>query len=202
MTSALLPKPREDLVTLPIVWNCNLSHQTKFTRQAEVDEDKRVFDYVRECGFFWSQEFNTWGGEFARLNQLQGEAVFDYDPLQKDLLEYGKRLGFKLTLWATMTNAHPWRGGKPFRPDRPDWLTTETVYRASNYTFNTAAAEAKSWRHVRANCMGHAPFVEWLEQIDPGPLAERSLRRLLSGWGFRWRAGLHRPALSVPCGEP
>jgi hypothetical protein len=49
-------------------------------------------------------------------------------------------------------------------------LTTETVYRASNYTFNTAAAEAKSWRHVRANCMGHAPFVEWLEQIIRGRL--------------------------------
>ena len=59
-------------------------------------------------------------------------------------------------MWLTMTNTHPWGGGKAFRTDKPEW----------QIDVSAADRPADSKNNVNGNCMGNRAFADWLERIN------------------------------------
>ncbi len=81
-------------------------------------------------------------------------------------------------MWLTMTNTHPWGGGKPFRADKPEWLMTPLK---------------------NANCMGNKPFLEWLARINLEGLATGCYKSWVMDGDFFGGGGYYTTVVPVKC---
>jgi hypothetical protein len=146
MTSAILGPPRFGLVPSANGWHSQMEHGS-YTEES-VAGDIKSLDFLAECGIDWCSSSHPWEGETAKMNSLVDDQKYEPGPLVRQFLEHAQQVGVKIVMWPTMNNTHPFlgqAGGKPFRPDKPEWLM-------------------RPFRN--ANCMGCAPFVDWLTQVN------------------------------------
>lgn len=162
MTSALLGPPRHGLVAMACGWHSEMEQNT-YTSKEAVATAQRSLDFLAECGVDWLSDSHPWGGETEKMNVLAGDVPYTPGPLVCAVLDHAKRLNIKVVMWPTMNNTQPWSPlGKPFRPDRPDWLRVPPP--GPDDTPHKHRTKA-------ANCLAHMPFFDWLTSINLDGLA-------------------------------
>ena len=161
MTSTILGPPRHGLVPMACGWHCEMAHGT-YGSEAEVEGDMKSLGFLVECGIDWCSDCHPWGGETEKMNALIDDEKYVIGPLYRKFLEHAQKVGVKIVMWPTMNNTHPWSGsGKPFRPDKPEWLMTRSPQ----------PGEPSLLSRNRANCLANTPFLDWLMKINLQGLA-------------------------------
>jgi len=156
MTSAILGPPRFGLVPMMNGW-CSQMVRSEYTEQS-VAADMKALDVMAQCGIDWYSDAHPWGGEITKMNALGPTDKYQPGPLVRKFLAHARKLDVKMVLFATINNTHAWAGGKPFRPDRPEWLIDAGA---------GPPAAAPAWRKPgKGNCMGIHDFSEWLQRIN------------------------------------
>ena len=122
----------------------------------------KSLDFLADCGIDWLSDSHPWAGETTAMNRLTAGQKYAPGPLVQRWLEHAKRRGLRVVMWPTMNNTHPWFAeGRPFRPDKPDWLLTP----------GPRADIPDLARNAKANCVANTPFWDWLTQINLQGLA-------------------------------
>jgi len=144
MTSTILGPPRLGLVPMACGWHSEMEHNA-YT-DASIEGDMKSLDFLASCGIDWVSDSHPWGGEIQKMNGLGASDKYELGPQIRKFLEHAQKVGVKVLMWSTVTNTHPWwvEKGRPFRPDKPQWLMTPLC---------------------NGNCMGNKPFVEWLNRV-------------------------------------
>jgi hypothetical protein len=191
MTSVILGTPRFGLMPSVNGW-CSEMHQTDYTHQPFANGDLKPLDSVgqraieasdlkaleviAQCGIDWYGSSQPWNGGMAKMNALGPNDLYEPTPAVQKFLKRSRELGIKFLMFSTLNNSHPWWKGKPFRPDRPDWLMDAGA---------SAPASGPSWRKVTegpwnagGNCLGIHEFDNWLERMDLEAIAKDSCE----GW--------------------
>ena len=211
MTSAILGPPRHGLVPMACGWHSEMSHVT-FRSVQDVEADMKSLDFLAQCGVDWLSDSHPWGGETEKMHSLLDGQPYRLGDLYRRFLEHARHAGVNVAMWGTLNNSHPWgNGGRPFRPDKPEWLMTIAK---ENYRTNQIILGAKG------NCLANRSFADWLTRVNLEGLATGyypSLghrRRLLRRRGMvhlRDSGDLHvgparslarRLQLRVPAGTP
>ena len=170
-------------------WHCEMAHGT-YGSEAEVEGDMKSLDFLVECGIDWCSDCHPWGGETEKMNSLVDEEKYVIGPLYRKFLEHARKLGVKIVMWPTMNNAHPWSGlGKPFRPDKPEWLMTRSPQ----------PGEPSLLSRNRANCMANAPFLDWLVKINLQGLATGYYQSWAIDGSFFGDGGWYTSIVPVDC---
>jgi hypothetical protein len=179
MTSAILGPPRFGLVPMVNGWSSEM-HQTDYTHQplasgelkpldeaagrAVVESDLKALDVIAQCGIDWYTDSHPWCGNMSKTAALGPNDPFEPSPGGLKLVHRARELGIKVCMFSTMNNSHPWWNGKPFRPDRPDWLLDAGA---------TTPASAQLWRKgtegpwgKHGNCLAVRDFEKWLERVN------------------------------------
>ena len=160
MTSKILGPPRFGLVPMACGWHSEMEHGP-YT-ELSLAGDMKSLDFLAACGIDWISDSHPWGGETAKMNALGPNDKYELGPQVHSFLEHAQKAGVKVVMWLTMTNTHPWGGGKAFRADKPEWQ------------IDVAAADrpADSKNNVNGNCMGNRAFADWLERINLEGMAD------------------------------
>jgi hypothetical protein len=157
MTSAILGTPRFGLVPMACGWHSEMEHGP-YT-DPSVAGDMKSLDFLASCGIDWVSDSHPWGGEIAKMNALGPHDKYKLGPHVRTFVEHATKVGVKVVMWLTMTNTHPWGGGKPFRADKPEWQIDVAVA--------DQPADLKNIKYnINGNCMGNRAFVDWLDQIN------------------------------------
>jgi hypothetical protein len=155
MTSALLGPPRHGLVPMACGWHSEMQKYS-YADDDDVEADVRSLDFLAECGIDWVSDSHPWGGETQKMNALREGQSYQLGDRVHRFLEHARDVGVKVVMWPTMNNTHPWSAeGRPFRPDRPEWLMVP----------GDRSGKPELVRKARANCLANQPFLEWLTQI-------------------------------------
>ena len=176
MASAVLGPPRFGLVPMACGWHCEMEHGP-YTEQS-LTGDLKSLDFLAECGIDWVSDSHPWGGETQKMNALGASDKYEPGPPVRRFLAHAQKAGIKVAMWLTMTNTHPWGGGKPFRADKPEWLMAPL----SN-----------------GNCMGSKPFVEWLARVNGEGLATGCYKSWVMDGDFFGGMGWHTTIVPVRC---
>ncbi|MBM4033643.1 MAG: hypothetical protein FJ291_17935 [Planctomycetes bacterium] len=176
MASAVLGPPRFGLVPMACGWHCEMAHGA-YTEQS-VEADMKSLDFLAECGIDWVSDSHPWGGETEKMNTLGANDKYEPGPLVRKFLEHARKLGIKVVMWPTMNNTHPWKGGKPFRADKPEWLMTPLR---------------------NANCMGSKPFLEWLTRVNLDGMATDYYKSWAMDGDFFGGGGWYTTIVPVKC---
>ena len=190
MTSAILGPPRHGLVPMACGWHSEMEHHT-YTSMEAVDGDSRSLDFLAECGIDWLSDCHPWGGETEKMNALVGDQQYVPGPLVSKFLEHAKKSNVKAVMWPTMNNTHPWwrQHGKPFRPDKPDWLMTR----------DPKPGESPLLTRNKANCLANKPFLEWLTRINLQGLATGYYKAWCIDGSFFGDGGWYTSVVPVDC---
>ncbi len=159
MASLIMGPPRHGLVSLACGWWCEMEHDT-YRTETQVQADMLSIDFLAECGIDGFTDNHPWSGETEMMNHLGQNDHYAPGPLVRKLLEHAGQRKVGVIFWPTMTNTHPWwkEEGRPFRPDRPDWVMFpdgETV----SFKFATGIPITE---HATGNCIANEPFWRWL----------------------------------------
>ena len=160
MTSAILgPRRYQNVAALACGWGSEFEQFTWPTEEA-VTADIHSLDVLAECGVDWFTDSHPWAGQFAELNAFTGEQTFQLGTRARRFLEHARKLGIKVVQWPTMNSTHPWsrEEGRPFRPDKPEWLRVPPS--------PTGARRLDQLRNIKANCLANTPFFDWLLRLD------------------------------------
>ena len=189
MTSAILGPPRHGLVPMACGWHSEMEHHT-YTSAAAVEGDMRSVDFLAECGIDWLSDSHPWDGETEKMNALVGDQKYAPGALVRKLLEHAQKRGVKIVMWPTMNNTHPWSPlGKPFRPDRPEWLRIP----------GPLSGRDKLVKNAKGNCLANTPFFEWLTRINMEALATGYYRSWAMDGSFFGDGGWYTTTISVDC---
>ncbi len=157
MTSAILGPPRFGLVPMACGWHSEMEH-FPYT-DLSLAGDMKSLDFLASCGIDWLSDSHPWGGETAKMNALGSRDHYELGPQVRTFLEHAQKAGVKVVMWLTMTNTHPWGGGKPFRADKPEWQIDVAAA--------DQPADLKNIKYnINGNCMGNRAFADWLERIN------------------------------------
>ncbi len=144
MTSAILPPPSNPRLGPFLCGWWSEMWRKPYTTMEDVDRDMRSIDFAVECGIDIVADARVWAGEPHKVNSLRNDDKFQLGELSLKLAEYARKKGVRWMFWASMGNSEPWceqdRMGKPFRPDKPEWLMTP----------------------YSATCFGYQPSYDWL----------------------------------------
>ena len=152
MTSALLGPPRHGLVPMACGWHSEMQ-QHSYADEADVEADMRSLDFLAECGIDWVSDSHPWGGETHKMNALTEGQPYELGARVRRFLEHAREVDVKVVMWSTMNNTHPWWAeGRPYRPDRPEWLMAP----------GDRSDKPDLVRKATANCLANQPFLEWL----------------------------------------
>ena len=190
MAAAIFGPPRHGFMATACGWHCQMEHN-EYSDQS-LAADLVALRNIAACGLDFVSDSHPWGGETEKMNRLVEGGTYVPGAAPRRFLEEARRQGLNVILWPTMNNTHAWPGppngaGRPFRPDRPDWR------RGSRHK---KGAYPTSFMRAGGNCMGHTPFVDWLETIHAQALATG----LFGGWamdGDFWGMGGYY-TLSIP----
>ena len=176
MTSTILGPPRHGMVPMACGWHCEMEHGA-YESEVVVDGDMQSIDFLAECGIDWLSDCHPWGGETEKMNALVGDEKHVIGPLYRKLLEHAQKVGVKIVMWPTMNNTHPWSGlGKPFRPDKPEWLMSP-----------------------KGNCVANEPFLDWLIRINMEGLATGCYESWAIDGDFFGGGGWYTTVVPVKC---
>lgn len=164
MTSAIMGPPRHGLVPMACGAWSEMEHFT-YQDQKQVRGDMKSLDFLLECGIDWVSDSHPWGGETAKMNALVEGQDYAIGPLYRQFLEHAQKIGIKLVMWPTINNTHPWwlGKGKPFRPDKPDWLM---VPGGRDYLYRLEDGREFKGKAIEGNCLANQPFFDWLMRIN------------------------------------
>ncbi len=170
MTSAILGPPRHGLVPMACGWTSEM-RRGEFRSLQDVEADMKSIDFLMECGVDWLSDSHPWGGETGKMNSLVDSQPYQLGELYRKFLEHARQAGVKVVMFATLNNSHPWMGGRPFRPDKPEWLMSvaKEEYRANEVI-----------QKARGNCLANRPFLDWLTRVNLQGLATGYYR----SWGI------------------
>jgi len=189
MTSTILGPPRHGMVPMACGWHCEMEHGT-YASEAVVDGDMRSLDFLAECGIDWLSDCHPWGGETEKMNALVDDEKYVIGPLYRKFLEHAQKVGVKIVMWPTMNNTHPWSGlGKPFRPDKPEWLMTRTP----------KPGEPALLSRKPGNCLANTPFLDWLVGINLQGLATGYYKSWAIDGSFFGDGGWYTSIVPVDC---
>jgi hypothetical protein len=189
MTSAVLGPPRHGFVPMACGWHCEMAHGT-YGSEAEVEGDMRSLDFLNACGIDWLSDCHPWGGETERMNALVDGDDYVIGPRYGRFLEHAQTVGVKVVMWPTMNNTHPWsKRGKPFRPDKPEWLMIRTPN----------VGEPSLLTRKTANCLANRPFLDWLVGINMQGLATGCYAAWAIDGSFFGDGGWYTSIVPVDC---
>ena len=155
MTSAILPPPHPRLGPFLCGWWSEMWRKP-YTTMKDVERDMRSIDFAVECGIDMVGDARTWAGEPHKVSSLRNDDKFQLGELPLKLAEYARKKGVRWIFWPSMGNSEPWceqeRMGKPFRPDKPEWLIV-TPYSATRSNYQPVAT-----------CFGYQPSYDWLKK--------------------------------------
>ncbi|NLG36033.1 MAG: hypothetical protein GX548_11825 [Lentisphaerae bacterium] len=144
MTSAVLPPPSTPRLGPVLCGWWSEMWRKPYRTIEDVERDMRSIDFAVECGIDIVADARVWAGEPQKVSSLRNDEKFELGELPRKLAEYARRKGVRWMFWASMGNSEPWceqeRMGKPFRPDKPEWLMTP----------------------YSATCFGYRPSFDWL----------------------------------------
>ena len=187
MTSAILGPPRFGFAPMACGWHSEMEHGP-YTENS-LAGDMKSLDFLASCGIDWVSDSHPWGGEIAKMNALGANDKYEPGPQVRKFLEHAQKVGVKVAMWLTMTNTHPWFGGKPFRADRPDWV------------LDLAAADtpAELAKLPPGNCMGNKPFLDWLTRVNLDGLATGYYKSWAMDGDFFGTGGWYTTVVPVKC---
>jgi len=189
MTSTILGAPRHGLVPMACGWHSEMEHCT-YTLRETVSGDMRSLDFLAECGIDWLSDCHPWGGETEKMNALVGNQKYVPGPLVCKFLEHAQKLDVKIVMWSSMNNTHPWWGkGKPFRPDKPEWIMTPRL----------KADTPNPIKRAKANCLANRPFLQWLTRINRQGLATGYYKAWAMDGSFFGDGGWYTTIIPVTC---
>jgi hypothetical protein len=189
MTSAILGPPRHGLVPMACGWHSEMEQHTYASAEG-VEGDMRSVDFLAECGIDWLSDSHPWDGETEKMNRLVGDQEYEPGQSVRKFLDHARARGVKIVMWPTMNNTHPWSPlGKPFRPDRPDWLRVPGPLARTNDLI----------RNAKANCLANAPFFEWLTRINMQGLATSYYKSWAMDGSFFGDGGWYTTTIPVDC---
>jgi len=165
-----------------------MAHGT-YTEQS-VEGDIKSLDFLAQCGIDWLSDCHPWGGETEKMNALVDDQQYVLGPLVSKFLKHARKLDLKIVMWPTMNNTHPWSGlGKPFRPDKPEWLMTR----------NPRPGELALLSRNKANCLANRPFQQWLTRINLQGLATGYFKSWAIDGSFFGDGGWYTSVVPVDC---
>jgi len=150
MTSMVLNPPRFAPISMASPWQCETSHAPARTQQT-LAEDMKLTDFLAECGLNYTGHSVPWGGDAEKLAALVGDQHYVMGELNRKFLEHAQKRGLKVQTWPTWNNTNNWGGGRPFRPDKPEW--------------QLKLINEVNKRNTNANCIANAPFLKWLTAL-------------------------------------
>jgi hypothetical protein len=152
MTSKILGLPRHGLIPKACGWHSEMEHNA-YTEES-LKRDMESLSFLAECGIDWLSSSSPWHGETGKMNSLVDDDKYEIGELPRRFLEYAGKKDIKVVMWSTLNNTHPWWGekGKPFRPDKPEWVMIP--------------GGAGFQRNMEVNCFANEPFFEWLVDIN------------------------------------
>ena len=164
MTSAIMGPPRHGLVPMACGAWSEMEHFT-YQDQKQVRGDMKSLDFLLECGIDWVSDSHPWGGETAKMNALVEGQDYAIGPLYRQFLEHAQKIGINVVMWPTINNTHPWwlGKGKPFRPDKPEWLM---VPGGQDYRYRLEDGREFKGKAIEGNCLANQPFFDWLMRIN------------------------------------
>jgi hypothetical protein len=144
-------------------WHCEMEQYT-YPSDAAVEADIRSLDFLTQCGIDWVSSSHPWEGETQKMNALGENDHYQPGPRPRRFLEHARKVGVKVVMWPSMNHTHPWSdAGRPFRPDKPQWLLTPRTLQGKPDLIKQRAG--------RANCFANTPFFQWLTRINAESLA-------------------------------
>jgi len=189
MTSAILGPPRFGLVPMACGWPSQMEHKA-YTEQS-LEGDMRSLDFLASCGIDWVTDSHPWGGETQKMNGLGPNDTYGPGPMVKKFLQHARKAGVKVLMWGSMNNTHPWEGGKPFRPDRPDWLFVPGPTTPRSCMNPNVYAEG--------NCIADRDFFDWIERINLDGLTGKRYPGWAMDGDFFGGGGLYTTVVRVDC---
>lgn len=187
MTSAILGPPRFGLVAMLNGWGSEME-RGEYTAESAAADMKSLAIAAR-CGIDWYTEAHPWAGQWATFGAAGQDDECRLGPLARQVADHARQLGVKSVMFSTLNNTYPWiAAGKPFRPDRPEWLIDAG---------SRPPAAAPDWRkQFRGNCLGDCRFLAWLERANLQSIANCGYQ----GWGIDgdFFGGPGNPSLVVP----
>lgn len=186
MSSAILGPPRFGFAPMACGWHSEMEHGP-YTEDS-VAGDLKSLDFLASCGIDLVSDSHPWGGEIAKMNALGPNDKYELSPQVRKVLEHAQKVGVKVVMWSTMTNTHPWFGGKPFRADRPDWM------------LDAAAVDVPAdQKDSKGNCMGNKPFLDWLTRVNLDGLATGYYKSWVMDGDFFGGMGWYTTVVPVKC---
>jgi len=186
MTSAILGPPRFGFAPMACGWHSEMEHGP-YTEQSVVG-DMKSLDFLASCGIDFVSDGHPWGGEIKKMNALGQNDKYELSPQVCTVLEHARKVNVKMVMWSTLTNTHPWFGGKPFRADRPDWLIDIAD-----------ADDPVHHKNSQGNCMGCRQYQDWLTRVTLEGLATGYYKAwVMDGDFFGWM-GWHTSIVPVKC---
>ena len=191
MTSAILGPPRFGLVPMACGWHSEMEQGTYTERS--VTGDVRSLDFLAECGVDWLSDSHPWGGETEKMNTLGAGDKYQPGPAVRKFLEHAEKVGVRVVMWTSMNKTHAWSAkGKPFRPDKPEWLMTPGP--------SVTCPGSPAWlKTAKGNCLPNKPFFDWLVRITLEGMAAGRYKSWAMDGDFFGGGGWYTSVIPVDC---